>query len=232
MLRLITKVAALAVLGFVSVAGTAVAAPAQTYPAPAPVVVSVLDANLSVGGTTTLSGTGCDANEDVAITGGGSPNKIIESDANGSFSTSITLNQVGTFTVTATCVNSGKASGVTITVRDESETTTAPTGAPETTTTAPTGAPETTTVANTDTETSTVAYPDTTTVGYTDATVPAAGGNGANGGNGGNGSGLASTGANIGAPLTFGIALLVVGVGFLLFGTRLAFRRRRRASSH
>jgi len=198
-----------------------VAAPAQTYPAPAPVVVSVLDANLSVGGTTTLSGTGCDANEDVAITGGGSPNKIIESDANGSFSTSITLNQVGTFTVTATCVNSGKASGVTITVRDESETTTAPTGAPETTT-----------VANTDTETSTVAYPDTTTVGYTDATVPAAGGNGANGGNGGNGSGLASTGANIGAPLTFGIALLVVGVGFLLFGTRLAFRRRRRASSH
>ena len=139
MLRRICTLIVMALLGLTAQAGIANAA--QGYPPATTVTVnisgnniSVIDGNITVlvGGAFTFSGDGFDAGEGIEIlisgpsglrsTGGLSQLNAAASasdataDGNGEFATPITLNSLGTTTITAVGRASGKSASLTVTV--------------------------------------------------------------------------------------------------------------------
>lgn len=131
---------AVALSGLVALMGAG-GAQATTYPAPAP-AVAVSDGTVTPGETITFSGTGFTPGETVEITvsnegqgtgsgsGAGRPGasvgtivlpmevktSTVVADASGKFSTQVTLNETGTYTLTAKGLTSGKTQTTVVTV--------------------------------------------------------------------------------------------------------------------
>lgn len=118
---------ALVLAGSLAFFGAGAANAVQNYPAPAPGTVS--DNTVAPGATVTFSGSGFNANEAISVTvdysntpvvnpGSGLNGVIIlaevvssfttNADASGNFSTAVTLGEAGTYTLTATGLESGK----------------------------------------------------------------------------------------------------------------------------
>src|SRR4051812_695748 len=138
MVRKMLGVLAVAIAGLLAFGGASPAAAVPVYPPPPQVIVNV---NITIifiinGGTVIFSGSGFDGTEGVNITiNYGGPSGLRNSpalaeatakrdqtaatDANGNFSTQVQLTQVGTATLTATGLSSGRTGSLTVQVFED-----------------------------------------------------------------------------------------------------------------
>ncbi len=129
-----------AVLVGLIVAPTAAFAATSAYPPPPP-PLTVSSTTITAGGAVTISGTGMDPNETVAISvtvsasglrsAGAAfvddvPPFTVQATAAGTFTASVTLNTTGVNTITATGQTSGRSESVQVTVTAPASTSTAP----------------------------------------------------------------------------------------------------------
>ena len=214
MLRKFLTTLAVTVLGLLAVTGVAQAAPPPPYQPPPVVVVNVNITIIIVNGPFIFFGDGFQPGENIIITifyngpsglrgthalAAAAQSKVASAaaDGNGHFETSLSLDKVGTYTLTATGQSSGRSDSATIKVAaTESDVAAGATG----TTTVPAGGG-----------------------GSSDGGGLAYTGQGSDGSAGGS---LAYTGTSVAGPIAIGAAALLAGLTLLFFGTRGVRRRR------